>query len=88
MAKEQTINISMLEPKGIDELVALATELGLDNGTGLQGLRRDELINLILHNYSDNQDLIGQGQILLFYLKSIFLFYHHSQKYFFLFFAI
>lgn len=63
MAKEQTINISMLEPKGIDELVALATELGLDNGTGLQGLRRDELINLILHNYSDNQDLIGQGAL-------------------------
>ena len=63
MAKEQTVNISMLESKGIDELIALATELGLDNGSGLYGLRREELISLILHNYSDKQNLVGQGTL-------------------------
>ena len=50
MTTEQAIDIADLERKTKDELLAVAVNIGLENGSALTNLRRDEVLLRIFQN--------------------------------------
>ena len=61
MTTERAINIAELERKNKDELVAVARDLGLEDGTPLENLRREDVLHRIFQMYSDHQGLMAGG---------------------------
>ncbi len=61
MTMERVINIPELNKKSKEELLILAKDLGIENGTSLAGLRKEELLHLIFQSYADQQGLVSSG---------------------------
>ena len=61
MTTEQAIDIADLERKTKDELLAVAVNIGLENGSALTNLRRDEVLLRIFQNVSEHQGLLANG---------------------------
>ena len=61
MATEQGINIADLEGKTREELVQVAHEMGSEVGASLENLRREEVLQRVLHLYSEQQGLVARG---------------------------
>ena len=55
MATERVINIAELEGKSKEDLIAVAQEMGLEDGTPLSTLRKEDVLHRILQTYSDHQ---------------------------------
>jgi transcription termination factor Rho len=60
---EQFLNVSELDRKSREELVAMAQAMGLENGVSLAGLRREDIMNRIVHYFPDQQALKGTGNL-------------------------
>ena len=58
---EQTLDVSELEQKSKDELLVIAQELGLENGSALTSLRKEDVVIRIVHTFPDQQSLRGSG---------------------------
>ena len=61
MTAEKVMNIAELDRKNKDELVAVARGLGLEDGTPLDNLRREDVLHRIFQMYSDQQGLMAGG---------------------------
>ena len=61
MTTEQAMDIADLERKTKDELLAVAVNIGLENGTALTNLRRDEVLLRIFQSISERQGLMANG---------------------------
>ena len=61
MSTERTINVAELEGKTREELLAVAQEAGLEDGSLLANLRKDDVLQRILQIYSDQQGLMATG---------------------------
>ena len=61
MSTERTINVAELEGKTKEELMAVAHEAGLEDGSVLANLRKDDVLQRILQIYSDQQGLMATG---------------------------
>ena len=61
VVSEQFLDVSELERKSRDELVAIAKELGMENGAALTNLRREDVLSRIVHSHPDQQALRGSG---------------------------
>ena len=61
MSTERTINVAELEGKTKEELMAVAHEAGLEDGSVLANLRKDDVLQRILQIYSDHQGLMATG---------------------------
>ncbi|MCZ6865920.1 MAG: transcription termination factor Rho [Chloroflexi bacterium] len=61
MTTEQTLDVSELEQKSKDELLVIAQELGLENGSALTSLRKEDVVIRIVHTFPDQQSLRGSG---------------------------
>ncbi len=58
---KQTLDVSELERKSMEELVAIAQQMGLENGTALTSLRKEDVVIRIVHTFPDQQRLRGSG---------------------------
>ena len=61
MSTERTISVADLEAKSRDELLAVAQEVGLEDGSVMANLRKDDILQRIFQVYSDQQGLIASG---------------------------
>ena len=61
MTTERTINITDLESKSKEELLAVAQDMGLEDGALLANLRREDVLHRIFQMYSDQQGLVAGG---------------------------
>ena len=61
MTAEKTLNVAELDGKSKDELVSFAHDLGIEDGTALSGLRREDVLNRIFQAYSEQQGLMASG---------------------------
>ena len=61
MSTERTINVAELEGKTREELLAVAQEAGLEDGSLLANLRKDDVLQRVLQIYSDQQGLMATG---------------------------
>ena len=61
MATEGVMNIAELEAKNKDELIAVAKNMGLEDGAPLVNLRREEILHRVFQTYSDQQGLTASG---------------------------
>ena len=61
MATEGVMNIAELEAKNKDELIAVAQNMGLEDGAPLVNLRREEILHRVFQTYSDQQGLTASG---------------------------
>ena len=61
MTMERTVNIAELEKKTKDELLVLAQDIGIENGAPMTGMRRDEVLQLIMQRCFDHQGLMAGG---------------------------
>ena len=64
MTTEQTLNLSDLNAKSRDELVALANTMGVENGTALADLRRDELTQKLVQALAEQQGMLMASGVL------------------------
>ena len=58
---KQTLDVSELERKSMEELVAIAQQMGLENGSALTSLRKEDVVIRIVHTFPDQQRLRGSG---------------------------
>ena len=61
MATTQVLDVAELGAKNKEELVALASDIGLEDGSALNGLRREEVLGRILQVASNQQALVASG---------------------------
>ena len=61
MTTEPTINISELHKKTRDELLEIAQEMGMDNGSSPTGLRKEEIVFRIVSRSPSKDNLVGSG---------------------------
>ena len=61
MTTERIVNITEINKKSKEELLVIAQDLGIENGTSLTSLRKEDLLHLIFRNYSDQQGLVSSG---------------------------
>lgn len=61
MTTEQTLDVSELEQKTKEELLDIARGLGLENGSSLTSLRKEDVVVRIVHTFPDQQNLRGSG---------------------------
>ena len=61
MSTVRTLNVADLEGKSKDELLAVAQEAGLENGSVMANLRKDDILQRIFQAYSDQQGLLASG---------------------------
>jgi transcription termination factor Rho len=61
MATTQVLDVAELGAKNKEELLALATDIGLEDGSALGGLRREEVLSRIFHVASNQQALVASG---------------------------
>ena len=64
MTTQQTTYLAELEEKTKEELVDLARQMGLEDGTSLSVLPREELLQKLLHSYAEQQGLMLASGIL------------------------
>ena len=57
------IHVGDLEGKSKDELLVVAQDLGVENGTALTSLRREEVLQRVMQSCSDHQGLVA-GEVL------------------------
>ena len=57
----ENIDINKLEKMDKENLLAVATEMGIKNGDALTNLRREEVLNRIIQAFSDQQRLTATG---------------------------
>ena len=61
MTSERTLNVTEMEGKSKDELVSFAQDIGLENGSALANLRKEDVLHRIFQLYSDQQGLMASG---------------------------
>ena len=61
MVSEHVLDVSELDKKSKEELVAIAQQMGMENGSALIGLRKEEVLTMIVQSYPDQQSLRGSG---------------------------
>ena len=61
MTTERTMHVSELEGKTKDELLVVAQDLGLENGSTLTALRREDVMQRVMQSYSEQQGLMASG---------------------------
>ncbi len=61
MATQTVIHVADLENKTKDELLVVAGAMGLENGTALTSLRREEVLQKVMQSCSDHQGLMAGG---------------------------
>jgi transcription termination factor Rho len=61
MATTQVLDVAELGAKNKEELLALASDIGLEDGSALTGLRREEVLSRILQVASNQQALVASG---------------------------
>ena len=61
VATKPTLDVSELERKSLEELVAIAQQMGLENGSALTSLRKEDVVIRIVHTFPDQQRLRGSG---------------------------
>ena len=61
MTTERTINIAELERKSKDELIAVAQDIGIEDGALPANARREDVLHRIFQSYSDHQGLMAGG---------------------------
>ncbi len=61
MATTQVLDVAELGAKNKEELLALATDIGLEDSAGLNALRREEVLSRIFLVASNQQALIASG---------------------------
>ena len=61
MTTERAVNIAELDKKSKEELLALAQDIGIENGAPMANLRRDEILQSIMHKCADQQGLMASG---------------------------
>ncbi|MBM3941906.1 MAG: transcription termination factor Rho [SAR202 cluster bacterium] len=61
MTTTQALDVAELGTKSKDELLTLADEIGLEDGSALTGLRREEVLSRIFQVASNQQALIATG---------------------------
>ena len=61
MTTERTINIAELERKSKDELIAVAQDIGIEDGALPANARREDVLHRIFQSYSDHQGLMASG---------------------------
>ena len=61
MTAERTLNIAELEGKTKEELIVVAHDLGLVDGALLASPRKEEVLQRIMHTYSEQQGLVASG---------------------------
>ena len=61
MTTERVVHVAELEGKTKEELISVAQEVGLEDGTPLAGLRREEILHRIMQAFSDQQGLMASG---------------------------
>jgi transcription termination factor Rho len=61
VATQTVIHVADLEGKTKDELIVVARDIGLENGTGLTSLRREEVLQKVMQSCSDHQGLMAGG---------------------------
>ena len=58
---QRSMEVAELGTKSKDELLVLAPEVGLSDGPALDNLRREDLLNRVLHAASAQQSLVSSG---------------------------
>ena len=58
---QRSMEVAELGTKSKDELLVLAHEVGLSDGTALDGLRREDLLSRVFHAASAQQSLVSSG---------------------------
>ena len=61
MATQTIIHVADLDGKTKDELIVLASDLGLENGTALTSLRREDVLQKVMQSCSDHHSLMAGG---------------------------
>ena len=61
MTTERTLNIAELEGKTKEELIVVAHDLGLDDSALQASQRKEEVLQRIMHTYSEQQGLVASG---------------------------
>ncbi len=61
MATTQVLDVAELGAKNKEELLALASDIGLEDGAALIALRREEVLSRIFHVASNQQALVASG---------------------------
>ena len=61
MVSEHVLDVSELDKKSKEELMAIAQQMGMENGSALSSLRKEELLTMIVQSYPDQQSLRGSG---------------------------
>ncbi|HLF04643.1 MAG TPA: transcription termination factor Rho [Dehalococcoidia bacterium] len=61
MATTQVLDVAELGAKNKEELLALASDMALEDGAALTALRREEVLTRILHAASNQQALVASG---------------------------
>ena len=61
VVSERVLDVSDLETKTKEELIALAQSMGIENGASFADHRREDVISRIVRNYPDQQALMGSG---------------------------
>ena len=61
MVSEHVLDVSALDKKSKEELMAIAQQMGMENGSALSSLRKEELLTMIVQSYPDQQSLRGSG---------------------------
>jgi transcription termination factor Rho len=61
VATQTIIHVADLDGKTKDELIILASDLGLENGTALTSLRREDVLLKVMQSCSDHHGLMAGG---------------------------
>ena len=61
MTTQAVMHVGDLEGKSKDELLVVAGDLGLENGTALTSLRREDVLQRVMQSCSDHQGLVAGG---------------------------
>ena len=63
MTTQRTLDVSELERKSKEELVAIAQAMGMENGAALNSLRKEDMVVRIAHSHPDQHALRGTGTL-------------------------
>ena len=62
MTTQEALNLAELEAKSKDDLLRMAEAIGLENGSAIAELRRDELTQRLVHAYAEKQwEIVASG---------------------------
>ncbi len=62
MTTQEALNLAELEAKSKDDLLRMAEAIGLENGSAIAELRKDELTQRLVHAYAEKQwEIVASG---------------------------